>query len=146
MIECALMTALAAGLSQIKLFHLPFGGSITLVSMLPIMVFGLRRGFPQSLICSSLYAAVHMVIDMHEVMSWGLTLPAVLACFFLDYLLAYAVLGVIGLFSKKPPLTALGGVVIALFLRFLVHFISGVVLWHSTGALWSGFPADNEIL
>ena len=32
------------------------------------------------------------------------------------------------------------------FLRYIVHFLSGVVIWHSIGSLWEGFSTDNEVL
>ncbi len=140
------MAALAAALSMVKIIHMPFGGSVTLLSMLPIMIFGLRRGFPWSIICSTLFAFIQLALDFGEVMTWGLTVPMIIACFILDYILAYSVLGVVGLFSKKSLKMQVGGILIALFARFLVHFISGVFLWHSAGELWSGFPADNEFL
>ena len=146
MVECAIMVALAAALSMIKIIRMPFGGSVTLLSMLPIMIFGLRWGQPWSIMCSVLYSLVQMALDLSEVFTWGLTAKAFIACIILDYLLAYSVLGVVGFAANRSGPAAVAGITVSLLLRFLVHFTSGVVLWHSAGALWSGFPADNEIL
>ena len=39
-VESALMVALATGLSVIKLLDLPYGGSVTVASMLPLIIIG----------------------------------------------------------------------------------------------------------
>ncbi len=144
--ECAVMVALATGLSMIKVIKMPFGGSVTLLSMLPIMIFGLRRGAPWSLACSAVYSLVQLVLDLGEIFTWGLTPQALVACGILDYFLAFSVLGFVGFFAKKGLPAAMAGISLSILLRLAVHVISGVVLWHSSGALWSGFPADNELL
>ena len=35
---------------------------------------------------------------------------------------------------------------LAIFIRFLLHFVSGIVIWKSYGELWSGFSTDNSYL
>ena len=42
--ECSIMTALATVLSIIKLAELPYGGSITVASMLPMVIIAYRHG------------------------------------------------------------------------------------------------------
>ncbi|MBP3369029.1 MAG: energy-coupled thiamine transporter ThiT [Clostridia bacterium] len=42
--ECALMIALATVLSLVKIYEAPFGGSVTLLSMAPIIVLSMRHG------------------------------------------------------------------------------------------------------
>lgn len=49
LVEGAAMVALATVLSYIRVFKLPWGGSITLLSMLPVMLFSIRRGVKSSL-------------------------------------------------------------------------------------------------
>ncbi|MBQ6263337.1 MAG: energy-coupled thiamine transporter ThiT, partial [Clostridia bacterium] len=44
MMECTIMVALATGLSFLTLFKLPLGGSVTVLSMLPICMLSIRRG------------------------------------------------------------------------------------------------------
>lgn len=44
LVECAIMIALATVLSMVKLAELPYGGSITIASMLPIAIIAYRRG------------------------------------------------------------------------------------------------------
>ena len=42
--ECGILIALAAVLSLIKIWQLPWGGSVTLFSMLPIALISIRHG------------------------------------------------------------------------------------------------------
>ncbi|MBP5792799.1 MAG: energy-coupled thiamine transporter ThiT, partial [Spirochaetaceae bacterium] len=44
MVEGALMIALSTILSMIKILEMPFGGSVTLLSMLPIILMSYRNG------------------------------------------------------------------------------------------------------
>ena len=39
-----------------------------------------------------------------------------------------------------------GGVILALSFRFVMHYISGVLIFHSFGELWEGFSTDNTFL
>ena len=47
----------------------------------------------------------------------------------LDYILAFSVLGVAGIFSKKGNKGICFGIVLALALRFICHLISGCVIF-----------------
>ena len=48
-VEGAVMVALATVLSFIRVYKLPWGGSITLLSMLPIAVFSIKHGVAKGL-------------------------------------------------------------------------------------------------
>ena len=88
LVEGALMLALAIVLSLITPFRklLPFGGSITLVSMLPICIFSIKYGIGKGLGVSFVYALLQMFISLGQVLSWGLTPGTLIACLLLDYL------------------------------------------------------------
>ncbi len=147
LVEGAIMIALATVLSYLRIFKLPWGGSITLLSMLPIVMFSIRRGVAQGLVCSFVFSLIQFgqgVLD--GIFSWGLTPVMLAACIFLDYIGAYTVIGLGGIFRKKGVFGWIGGTVLALFLRFVLHFLSGVVIWGSFGELWSGFSTDNTYL
>lgn len=146
LVEGAVMIALAAVLSLIKVYKLPWGGSITLLSMLPICMFSIKYGVPKGLFVSFGYALVQTAFDLAEVLSWGLTPGTLIVCLLLDYLLAYTVIGVAGLFRKKGIAGWIAGSALALFLRFVCHFLSGVLIWHSFGELWDGFSTENEYI
>ena len=145
-VEAAVMIALATVLSLIKVYKLPWGGSITLLSMLPICMFSIKYGVVRGLFVSFGYAVVQVLLDLGEVLSWGLTPGTLIACFALDYILAYTVIGVAGMFRTKKLPGWIAGTVIALALRFAAHFLSGVLIWHSFGDLWDGFSTENEFI
>lgn len=147
LVEGAAMVALATVLSFIRVFKLPWGGSITLLSMLPIVLFSIRRGVKSGMVVSFVYALVQFFQGVLDgLFGWGLTPIMLIACILLDYVLAFFVLGLAGLFRKNGIAGWIGGIALAVGLRFVCHFLSGVVIWGSFGELWSGFSTDNTWL
>ena len=134
LVECAIMLALATVLSFIKLWKMPYGGSITPVSMLPIALIANKYGNKVGLFTAFGYSLIQMIVDLPDVASWGLTPGIFVACLLLDYLIAYTVLGFAGTFRKYKYWGVLAGITLAFFLRFLSHFASGVALWGSYAA------------
>jgi thiamine transporter len=145
LVEGAVMIALAAVLSLVKVYKLPWGGSITLLSMVPICLYSIKRGAAAGMAVSFVYSVVQLLLDLGEVLSWGLTAGTLVACFALDYILAYSVLGTAGIFRRFGTKGWIAGCVFALLLRLLMHFLSGVLIWHSVGKVW-GFETSNEYL
>lgn len=147
LVEGAVMAALATVLSFIRVFKLPWGGSITLLSMLPIVLFSIRRGVGAGLMVSFAYSLIQFAQGILDgLFGWGLTPGMLIACIFLDYLGAFTVLGIAGLFRKKELPGWIGGITLAVGLRFVLHFLSGVVIWKSFGELWNGFSTENTFL
>lgn len=147
LVEGAAMVALATVLSFIRVYKLPWGGSVTLLSMLPIAVYSIRWGIKPGFVVSFAYSLVQFVQGiMDGLFGWGLTPGMLIASILLDYILAFTVLGIAGVFRKKGFVGAIMGIVLAGVLRFFVHFLSGVVIWHSFGELWEGFATENEWL
>ena len=146
--EGAVMVALATVLSFLKIVQFPWGGAITVLSMLPIAVFALRYGVKRGVAVSFVYAVIQLGqgILVDGLFGWGLTPIALVACIFLDYICAFSVLGLAGLFGNKKMTGIIGGVVLALCMRFVFHYISGVAIFHSFGELWNGFSTDNTWL
>lgn len=129
MIECAVMVALATVLSMIRLYKLPLGGSVTLLSMLPICVFSIRWGLGWGMTGGVLYAVLQLFLDLAEVLTWGLTPTALIGCVLFDYLIAFSVIGLAGAFRKKGKWGCMGGIALALFLRFASHLVSGTLIF-----------------
>ncbi len=141
------MVALATVLSFIRVWKLPWGGSITLLSMLPIFVYSIRWGIKDGFLVSFVYSLVQLFQGiMDGLFGWGLTPAMLIACILLDYVLAFSVLGIAGIFRKKKVAGAITGICLASVLRFIVHFLSGVIIWQSTGNLWEGFATENYTL
>lgn len=145
--EGAVMVALATVLSFISIIQLPWGGTVTLLSMLPIAIFSIRRGLKAGFTASFLYALIQFAQGaMKGLFGWGLTPGMLTACIFLDYIVPFTMLGIAGIFRKKNFPGWISGITLAILLRFLCHFLSGVVIWKSVGELWTGFSTDNVYL
>lgn len=156
--ESAMLLAIAIVLEVIsKLFipELPFGGQITLVSMLPVVLISYRHGMKWGFVAAFTYALLEMAIGMKTVSAAFLPgyfgdgtmiFKALLMCL-LDYLLAYTMLGLGGCFRnriKNPGVSLLCGSLVALSARFVCHILSGYILfagWAEWFFTQDGFPA-----
>lgn len=137
----AIMIALATVLSLIKVWQMPLGGSVTLLSMLPIAVLSIKYGTKWGLFSAFVYSLAQIGTDLSSLMSWGMTLKIWIGCIIFDYLLAYTMIGLSGVFRKKGDLGICIGVALALILRFVCHIISGTIffdIWCPDG--WSVIP------
>lgn len=126
---CAVMLALAFGLSYVEIFKLPYGGSVTLFSMLPICLVAVMYGSAWGLGTAFCYSWLQIL--QGGVFSWGLTPLMLVGSLLLDYIVAFTVLGLAGIFRKYGKIGICVGTGLACFLRFLSHFVSGFVLWAS---------------
>jgi thiamine transporter len=131
----AVMIGLATVLSILKVFEMPLGGSITFCSMLPIMLIGYRYGVRWGLLTGFTFAVIKLLLDLGQVLTWGLTPTAVVASIVFDYLIAFTVLGMSGIYGRGFIKYVLGMVTVVI-LRFVSHVISGVTAYAS----W--LPAD----
>ena len=120
----AVMVALATVLSLVKLFELPLGGSVTLCSMLPVMLIGYRYGPRWGLLTGFVYAVVQLLLDLGKALGWGLSPTALAVSFIFDYLIAFSVLGLAGVYGRGFVRYILG-MVTAVVLRFVSHVVAG---------------------
>jgi thiamine transporter len=134
MVEAGLFIALGFGLSFLKIKVVPYGGSITALSMLPILLIGFRHGLGWGLGAGVVYGILQ---------SWqeGVLAPAgnmgtYFAMMALDYFLAFGVLGLAALFAKRKKGLVFASAV-CLLLRYACHVLSGVLLWSSYA--WEGW-------
>lgn len=140
-IMLAIATAISVACGTIPFLHLSFGGGFTLASMLPIVIVAYVYGTRWGLFTSFAYAAIQIISDLLTGKgSTILALPAdfgagaVFAIIVIDYLLAYTVLGFGGVFRNKIKSKTLSlsvGAALALFLRYLMHIISGYIFYGS---------------
>ncbi|MCL2698093.1 MAG: energy-coupled thiamine transporter ThiT [Oscillospiraceae bacterium] len=136
LVESAVLLGLAFALSFVKIIQMPWGGSVTLLSMLPLAVISIRHGLKWGLSAAFLFSALDFFESLGRVMVWGLTPTVFAGMVFLDYALAYTVIGLAGLFRRKGFEGQCLGVVFAVTLRFVCHFISGIVLWGEYAAYY----------
>lgn len=114
--EGAILIALAEILSFLPLYKFPDGGAVDL-AMLPIILYCVRWGFGPGMIVSCAHAIFQVLFESSVAISWQSIVG--------DFLLAYAVLGVAGLFRGKFFLAT----TVACVLRFLVHYVVGATIW-----------------
>lgn len=129
--ESAVMLAVATVLSMIPIIEMPFGGKLTLVSMLPILLIAYRYGISWGFLVSFTYGIIQMMLGLDN-LSYATNWLAGVAIVLLDYLVAYGVLGFAGLFRKKlnnQRLEISLGIAVGCVLRFVCHFITGVTVW-----------------
>ena len=156
--ESAMLIAVAVVLELVgKMVFppMPFGGQLTLVSMLPIVLISYRHGVKWGLVSGFAYSLVQMALGAGTVTAafqpgyFGdgvMILNAVIMCA-LDYVLAYTLLGLGGVFRNKlnnSGISLMLGSLVALGGRYLAHILSGYILF-SGWAEWfftqEGFPA-----
>lgn len=141
--ETAVMMALATILSELAVFKLPYGGSVTLFSQVPMIVISYRYGVKWGLFSGIVSGAIQMLLGLNN-FSYVSGIVAYLILIFADYIIAFGSLGLGGLLKNKIKNQALalavGGGIVSV-IRFLCHFISGVTIWGdysngSMGAVW----------
>lgn len=141
MVEGALMVALNTILSLIQ-FSGPWinGGSVTAFSMVPICLFAYRYGLKWGVFTGFVAGILQMMFGLSGLK--GISAAVFVGAILLDYLLAYSVLGVAGIFKNRVSSRVLSvglGFGLAGVLRFVCHFLSGFLLWGSL--LEDGFGA-----
>lgn len=123
-------------LALLKFKFVAFGGSITIASFVPVLIFayvyGPWDGFAVGLI--------HGVLNFIE--SPYILTPAT---FILDYLLAFASIGLMGFFGKmnrkeKAVTPIVLGCICVFSARFIAHLLSGMIFF-AQGAIWDPLPS-----
>ena len=120
--ETGILIALSLALMPFEIPGPAFGGDIDLV-MIPLFILAFRNGPTFGIASGAVFGLLKCIIGGG--IGWGL--PSVL----LDYVLAYAAVGVSGFFKGKYWAVELSALV-GCAARFLIHFISGVTLYAIT--------------
>ena len=124
----AICAALSFALSYIRFLELPQGGSITFASLIPLMIYSYMFGIRRGVLLGAIYGLLQFIQApwfVHPVQ------------FLLDYPIAFAAIGVSGLFKEltlfdgKKPVQFILGALVAVVLRYLSHVISGIFVWGS---------------
>ena len=141
----ALSAVLAIVCALIPFLNLPFGGGFTIASMLPIVIVSYMYGIKWGFFVSLTYSVLHILMDL----SLGTSSSVIMALFtpsgdgymgavaavsilVIDYIVAYGVLGIGGVFRnrfKSKTAALCVGSVVALSLRYLAHIISGAIFY-----------------
>ena len=140
----ALSTVLAIVCAYIPFLNLPFGGGFTVASMLPIVIVPYMYGTRWGLFTAGCYSLIQIVLSLtqgtggtvialfmpasDDFMGYG----AAVAIILIDYIVAYTVLGLGGVFRNKINRQGVAitlGVILALSLRYIAHIISGYIFY-----------------
>ena len=133
--EVGVMLALSMVLFTISEF-IPWpawiqGGGVTLFGHVPIVVLSYRRGLKDGFAASVLLGIFELIMGLSN-FAWvkGAISYVVVALF--DYILAFGIIGIGGIFRKakgKTSVKLVAGGILACALRFICHFISGITVW-----------------
>ena len=119
LVFCAAALALAIVTSYIKVFQMPWGGSVTLCSMLFIVLVANWYGVQTGVMVGLAYGILQFLQE-----------PYVLSFFQVccDYIFAFAALGVAGFFANKNK-GLLKGYIVAILARGAFHALGGYLYW-----------------
>ncbi|MFG6367429.1 MAG: energy-coupled thiamine transporter ThiT [Lachnospiraceae bacterium] len=124
---CAMAIALGTVLANIKLFHFPTGGSITLLSMLVCCLPGYFFGLGAGIMTGLAYGVLQLLIDPYVLYPMQLIV---------DYLLAFGALGLSGIFSQTKN-GLLKGYLTAVLGRYVFAVLSGCIFFGAYA--WEGW-------
>ncbi len=119
--------ALSFALSYVKFFSLPQGGSVTLASALPLIVYAYIFGARKGVLAGVIYGALQCLQSPQFYQPLQILI---------DYPIAFGMLGLAGIcknlpFLKKPIWQFVFGASVALVLRYFCHVISGYYVFSS---------------
>ncbi len=141
--ECAILLAMSIVFSFIKIWQMPMGGEITFVSMLPVMLAGLRNGPKAGFLTTFVYSLFQLASAFvsGNVFVYCTTALTFILCVLFDYLVPYTGLGIACLFKnikinsvRFKNIGLYCGIMCGIVLRFICHYVTGVVIWGQ----WAG--------
>ena len=121
LVYAAMAIALATVCSFIKLSHLPFGGSVTLFSMLFVTLAGYWFGPAVGIVSAVAYGILQFVLD-----PYFYSIPQMI----IDYPVSFGALGLAGFFSNKKYGLQIGYVVGVLG-RYIGACVTGYIFFGS---------------
>ncbi|MBQ6950807.1 MAG: energy-coupled thiamine transporter ThiT [Clostridia bacterium] len=132
----ALAISLSFVLSCFRLYRMPQGGSVTPGSMLPLMLFSAAYGVGPGLLAGVAYGVLQYLQGGYFLNVWQ---------FLLDYILAFAALGLCGLYRKLPKTWGLyAAMALAALCRALSATLAGYMFWDT--ALWPSLVYNGTYL
>ena len=142
--ESAIMVALATVLSMLKIWEAPYGGSVTILSMAPIIVLSMRRGIKVGLFAGFAHSLIQLLLGLGTV-AYVPTPMGIVVCILTDYILPFTLLGLGGLFrdvkftgnsTANLFIAAALGALLVTVLRYACHIVSGAVIWYALDLEW----------
>ena len=131
MVECALLVAIGTVLSLFSVVNMPYGGSVTVASMLPVVLISYRHGLSWGLGSGVVYAVVQQLLGLSN-LTYFTTWQSIVAVIFLDYIIAFVAVGLGGVFRRavrQQNLALACGSVLVCLIRYFCHVVSGATVW-----------------
>ncbi len=128
--DTAILIALGTVLSLIKI-DLPFGGGVTICSMLPLVIISFRYGWKWGGLAGFVYSVIQLMLGLDNVQYASSAVMAA-GIVLLDYILPYTVIGFASLFGGKPTNTRKAlvlGIIVSFVLRLVCHIVTGAWIW-----------------
>lgn len=135
LVEGAIFVAIAEVLGFIKIWHMPEGGSVSLM-MLPMVVYALRWGVKQGLLAGLALGILDFMLAGGIAIGWQSILG--------DYVIALTLLGLAGVGRKKGVSGVVLGSALGCLARFVTIWITGAVVWGEYMYDVYGLPMTNE--
>ena len=104
--EGGVMIAMATVLSLVSIIKMPFGGAVTLFSMLPIAIFTYRYNVPNSIAVAIIFAIIQLLLGLKNFSYVKGAFSYFMVATF-DYILAFGILGISGIFKNCKKQTAI---------------------------------------
>lgn len=152
--ESAVMIALAFILGFLKVVDMPYGGSVTAFSMLPLIIIAYRYRTGWGLAAGFAFSLLQLLTGLSS-LSYATSAAAATAIILLDYIVAFTALGLGGVFrgAVKDQGRAMAlGALLTCVIRYVCHVVSGCTVWMgvsiptSDGLLYSmGYNATYMI-
>ena len=129
LVFCAMIVALGTVASFLKVYEFPFGGTITLCSMLFVCIAGYFYGPSTGIITGCAYGILQLITQPFIVYPLQVMV---------DYIFAFSALGLSGLFYKAKN-GLLKGYLLGVFGRYVFAVISGWIFFSEYA--WQGWAA-----
>lgn len=129
--ESAIMLALGFILSMLKIIDMPFGGSVTIFSMLPVIIIAYRYKTAWGLLVGFTASLLQMLTGLKN-LTYGTSAGAVIAIIMLDYVVAFTAMGLGGIFRgkiKDQGVSIAAGALVACLVRYICHTVVGCTVW-----------------
>ena len=129
--ECSIMVALSTVLSILRIIELPYGGSVTACAMLPIVIAVYRHGGIYGIGVAAANSLIQFLLGMNN-LAYAFSWQAAVAIVVFDYVLAFSVFALSGVFKKMfadQRTAVLLGALLASVLRYACHVIVGCTVW-----------------
>lgn len=134
------LLAISAVLFAFPIIPLPYDGEVTIAAMVPIIILGYKYGVKWGMFSGIALSLIQIVIGATA--SGAFAVPGtgakmalqIILVVILDFFVAFTALGLSGMFKNKIRNNTLSlalGAFVVCVLRFLAHFVSGVIVWGS---------------